>query len=296
MRSFNAHQWFVATVLSCVSVLCVPGCATSSDCGLTAMTWNIWHGGREDGEVVGPQRVVDVIRDSGADIVAMQETYGSGETISDSLDFHFHPRGTNVSIHSRYPIIEDVSVFHEFKCVGAVIELPKKNLIAFYSIWLPYGGEIWAAGTRDGKTVEELLAACDVSRSDLSAILETITQRLGEAGYADIPIIIAGDFNSMSHQDYTKQMQPEYGYVIDWPTSHVMTDAGFRDTYREANTEVNRMRDRTWTPRFPEQQQDRIDFIYINGDDWLVESATVVGQHPDGFPSDHAAVVVHLAN
>ena len=47
------------------------------------MTWNIWHGGREDGEKMGPQRVVDVIRQSKADIVAMQETYGSGEWISE---------------------------------------------------------------------------------------------------------------------------------------------------------------------------------------------------------------------
>ncbi|MEC8590198.1 MAG: hypothetical protein VXZ15_01475, partial [Planctomycetota bacterium] len=26
-----------------------------------AMAWNIWHGGREDGEQIGPQRVVDII-------------------------------------------------------------------------------------------------------------------------------------------------------------------------------------------------------------------------------------------
>ena len=87
---------------------------------ISVMTWNIWHGGREDGETAGPQRVVDVIRDSGADIVAMQETYGSGEWISEQLGFHFHPCGTNVSILSRYPVVEDLSVFEAFKCVGGV--------------------------------------------------------------------------------------------------------------------------------------------------------------------------------
>ena len=46
--------------------------------GFRVMSWNIWRGGREDGEEEGPARVVDVIRDSGADVVAMQETYGSG--------------------------------------------------------------------------------------------------------------------------------------------------------------------------------------------------------------------------
>ena len=76
---------------------------------------------------LGPQRVVEVIRQSKADIVAMQETYGSGEWISQQLGFHFHPRGTNVSIHSRYPVLEDISVFEKFKCVGALLELPENE-------------------------------------------------------------------------------------------------------------------------------------------------------------------------
>jgi len=98
------------------------------------MTWNIWHGGREDGEKVGPQKVIRVIKNSRADIIAMQETYGSGELISEALGFNFLPRGTNVSIMSRFPILEDISVYHEFKCVGAIIQLPDKTPLAFYSI------------------------------------------------------------------------------------------------------------------------------------------------------------------
>ena len=85
----------------------------------------------------------------------MQETYGSGELISEALGFNFLPRGTNVSIMSRFPILEDISVYHEFKCVGAIIELPDKTPLAFYSIWLPYDAEIWAVGTREGKSKEE---------------------------------------------------------------------------------------------------------------------------------------------
>ena len=76
----------------------------------SVMTWNIWHGGREDGEKVGPQRVIRVIKNSRVDIIAMQETYGSGELISEALGFNFLPRGTNVSIMSRFPILEDISV------------------------------------------------------------------------------------------------------------------------------------------------------------------------------------------
>ena len=62
---------FLLTSLACECGLC------EDSLTFRTMTWNIWHGGREDGERIGPQRVVDVIRQSKADIVAMQETYGS---------------------------------------------------------------------------------------------------------------------------------------------------------------------------------------------------------------------------
>ena len=263
----------------------------------SVMTWNIWHGGREDGEKVGPQKVIRVIKNSGADIIAMQETYGSGELISEALGFNFLPRGTNVSIMSRFPIIEDISVYHEFKCVGAIIQLPDKKLLAFYSIWPPYNAEIWAVGTREGKSKEELLAACASSASDLEQILTLAKAKLSESIYADIPIIIAGDFNSMSHLDYTENAVDQYEYIIDWPTSKYITDAGFTDSFREQHPIVNRKLGSTWSPRFPNQQQDRIDFIYYLNDS--MQSVNSVKYHrllefqrkPATFPSDHAALV-----
>ncbi|HBE70357.1 MAG TPA: hypothetical protein DDW52_19585, partial [Planctomycetaceae bacterium] len=183
-----------------------------------AMTWNIWHGGREDGKDVGPERVVDIIRQSKADIVAMQETYGSGQLISEALQFEFHPRGTNVSIHSRYPIVEDISVFEEFKCVGALVELPGGEKIAFYSLWLPYDEDIWLPRSREKYNDQQLTSKCDVSADDLRKILKLIEQRLSDAKYDGIDLFIAGDFNSMSHLDYTDVNRDQFGHSVKWPT------------------------------------------------------------------------------
>lgn len=261
----------------------------------TAMAWNIWHGGREDGEEIGVRKTIEVIQASGADIVAMQETYGSGEIISEALGFHFVPRGTNVSIHSRYPILEDVSVFEEFKCVGAVVELPNGTPLVFYSIWLPYAYEIWEVGTRLGRPDEELLAACQPSADDLTKIVALIDEKLSTTKYARSPRIIAGDFNSMSHLDYTEATRAQFDdYQIDWPTSHVITNAGYTDAYRMVHPTIDRMRDRTWTPRFPEQQQDRIDFVYFRGDAMQPLASQVIESHAEGFPSDHAALTARF--
>ncbi|MGI9516519.1 MAG: endonuclease/exonuclease/phosphatase family protein [Pirellulaceae bacterium] len=261
---------------------------------LSVMAWNIWHGGREDGEQIGPQKVIQIIRDSQVDLVAMQETYGSGELISEALQFHFHPRGTNVSIHSRWPVVEDLSVFEPFKCVGALIELPDKRRVAFYSIWLPYNNDVWVDGSRDPNDVEKMLQACEASRADLQTIKQQIHERLDQPQYADVPIIIAGDFNSMSHRDYIESATDQYGVVVDWPTSHVLADEGYRDAWRETRPEVDRTADRTWSPRFTEQEQDRIDFVYYRGGGLQATDSQRIDSYQDGFPSDHAAVVTRF--
>lgn len=259
------------------------------------MAWNIWRGGREDGRLAGPRRVIDVIRSSGADIVAMQETYGSGELISRALGFKFHPRGTNVSIHSRFPVIEDISVFQEFKCVGALIQLPSGSKVAVYSIWLPYDGEIWAPGTRNVKDVPSMLKACASSATDLAKLKAEIDKRLAGEKYKGVPVIIAGDFNSMSHLDYTEAAKDHYQAVVDWPTSHVLLEQGFRDSYRDHNPVIDRKKDRTWTPRFPEQEEDRIDFIYHKGSGLNTTDSVHIDSHSLLFPSDHSAVVTSFA-
>ena len=81
---------------------------------LRVLAWNIWNGGREDGIDEGVERVVECIRDSGADIVAMQETYGSGPRIADALGYHLYLRSSNLSIISRYPAIGHHDLFRPF--------------------------------------------------------------------------------------------------------------------------------------------------------------------------------------
>ena len=261
---------------------------------LRVMTWNIWHGGREDGEQVGPQRVIDVIKQSGADIVAMQETYGSGEIISKGLGFNYQPRGTNLSIHSRYKILEDISVFEEFKCTGSLIELPNKHKLAFYCIWLPYGDDIWLPGVRENTSLEKMQAACKPSADDLQKIVTQIKKRLSDPKYDKASIMIAGDFNSMSHLDYGTTSVDQYSNLIDWKTSRVMTAENFRDSYRETNPTIDRTVDSTWSPRFPDQEQDRIDFIYYKSKQFRASKSKVIQTHPTKFPSDHAAVLTEF--
>lgn len=280
-------------VLIAVLLLATIGVAAPEN--LRLMTWNIWHGGRENDHFRGPRQVIDLIQKSRADVVMMQETYGSGEIIARGLKFHFQPRGTNLSLHSRYPIEEDISVFEPFKCVGAIIRLPNGRRVAIYNIWLPYAEDIWLPEIRSKSDLNRLLAGCAPSARDLEKILRLIKERLADPKYKDIPLVIGGDFNSMSHLDYAEVARENYGVHVQWPTSQLMTDSGFRDTFRELNPDVNRAKDRTWSPRFPEQEQDRIDFIYTKGQDFEPVRTERIDTAPGLFPSDHAALLVEMS-
>lgn len=287
----NLLKVIAFSLILALQIACPVAGLVSAQDELRVMAWNIWRGGREDGEEIGPQRVIEVIKDSRADIVAMQETYGSGEIISEGLGFHFQERGTNLSIHSRFPIVEDISVFEEFKCTGALIQVAEDRQVAFYSIWLPYGKDIWLPEIRGAASVEEWQKACQPSADDLAEILIAIKQRLADDKYKDVTLMIAGDFNSMSHLDYGLASVDQYQQPVDWNTSRLMTQDNFRDAYRETNPVIDREVDVTWSPRFPEQEQERIDFVYYRSPDYRATGSEVIRTHSVQFPSDHAAVV-----
>jgi len=75
------------------------------------------------------ERTIDVIRESSADIIAMQETNGAGAVIADSLDYFFYLRSsmsaddnTNHSIMSRFPITTVDRAFNSFMSGGGCVQ------------------------------------------------------------------------------------------------------------------------------------------------------------------------------
>lgn len=269
---------------------------------LTIFSWNIFRGGDGamdyDKDPVDKARrqtsITDAIKHSNPDIVAMVETYGSGEAFQQRLGYHFHPRGTNVSIYSRWPILQDISVYNPTNCVGALIEGPNHQKIAFYTIWLHYFDDVWTdPKSRDGRSVEDLIAKDDPRRmTQVHAILDGINKKMKELG--DIPLVLGGDFNTNSHLDYTEAAKSQYGMVIQWPVTKVIADYGFHDSYRTCNPKVDRKKDRTWSPWYPEQIQDRIDYIFWRGDALRPRWSKMLDQWKKHWPSDHSAVVTRF--
>lgn len=129
---------------------------------------------------------------------------------------------------------------------------------------------------------------------------------------AEVPVILAGDFNEPSHLDWTESMRSAHcGHAVEWELSKEMEAFGFSDLYRIVHQNPQTHPGVTWSTvqkfgdgneideKTPEPQ-DRIDFIFFMGGTLRgVECATYQGNgpnspHPNVFennwPSDHYGV------
>jgi len=258
------------------------------------LAWNIWHGGRRDGDEAGLEATISAIRNSGADIVTMQETYGSGVHIADALGFHFYLRSSNLSIMSRFPICATYDLFQPFNFGGVCLQLSPSQYLRVFTTWLHYLPDYGGNMKADGEvTVERLLQEeAETRAAEATRILAELVPLLEES--EQIPVVMAGDFNSPSHLDWRQNTAPRHrDLVVDWPVSLAMLNAGFQDAYRTAVPDPVVSPGYTWSPRFSEAWKDRIDFVYCHGA-VTTRSAYVLDEQAPAWPSDHGAALVSL--
>lgn len=241
----------------------------SSVDSLKVLSWNIWHGGHssEYGQMAC-EAVMDILKDSDADIITMIETYGASDQVADHLGYYHRLLSSNLSIYSRYPITKTLTftdTISTFNFGGVEIDVNGQK-VRIFDTWIHY-----LPDTREvpyDKSVEEIIAWEDAGTRDdeLRAILHAIKPYLAEAD--SIPIIMAGDFNSHSHLDWTEQTRDMYdhgGKVVPWTISTMMVDAGFIDSFREINSDPTTNIGTTWMHPVSENIEHRIDYIYYQG-------------------------------
>jgi exonuclease III len=254
---------------------------------LTVMAWNIWHGARHNGIDKGIEQAITAIRTSGAGLVCMQETYGSGPRISDALGTLFYYRSSNLSIHSKYPIVETYNLYQPFRFGGVRVKMGRQ-LVDVFSLWIHYLPSISKLYPKE--SVEKILLEENKTRgTEIKEILASLKEV--SINGEEVPLIIGGDFNSSSHLDWGEDMKTfHHDYIIEWPVSKSMADSGFTDSFRKMAPVPRYSRGNTWSPRFHESLQQRIDYLYFKGALRCVNSY-VKGYTDSEWPSDHAAII-----
>jgi len=270
----------------CVPAARLPEMTNQRVNNLNLMTWNIWHGGRRHGREIGPQQVIDFIKDTDTDIVMMQETYGSGALIADALEYYFYLASTNISVISKYPILETMTIYDAFRCGLTTIELSKGQKINLASLWIHYLPAWRSDAHASDATAEKLIKGEEETRhKEIKEIVSMLNNQIQETD--DIPFIIGGDFNSPSHLDWVSQTKKWHnGLVVEWPVSKIMMEAGFKDSFREIRPDLNYA-----SPTMSaERITHRIDYIYYKGKKIKAIESDIHYKYKGIWPSDHPAV------
>ena len=272
-------------------------CAGQKTESIKVMTWNIWHGGLHGNKTdnfskdsLNTQNTLKVLKQENPDILFMQETYCCGMDIAKQAGYSYSYRGsTNLSIHSKYPIIDSIEIYKPFNSHAVIIDV-KGQPILCVNIWLHYLPDYF----QDIKKLssDSLIAGEGISRlKEIKAILNCVDSL--ESSF-NMPIILGGDFNSGSHLDWVESTkESHYNKVVEWPVSKLMIAQGYTDSFREAHPDPTKTLDGTWGFLSDNIISDRIDFIYYKGDNIKTKYSKIVQDDPiDGFfNSDHRAIL-----
>lgn len=263
---------------------------------LKVLQWNIWHGGNHLGKD-GRERIIDLIRRTHADVITIQEGYGSQKMIADSLGYYLQTPSLkdNLALLSRYPL-QKIGTQRTFFSNPAIVSLPEGQKVYVNDCWLRYAYRpeytcsVANTGMNpDGWATEDSI----LGLQDIRQILENdLRPHIGQ----EIPAIIGGDFNSGSHLDWTPRAASlHYGYTAEkLPISRYLIENGFKDSFRELHPDEMERGEGTFAAIFGHSQTTRIDFLYYNGSKLRAISSKIVRTMPeidDVWPSDHAAVL-----
>ena len=278
--------------------LILMGCTNPKNKSIKVMTWNIWHGGLHGTkadefkkDTANTLNVLKVLQYEKADVLLMQETYCCGMEIAQQAGYpHSVRASSNLSIHSRYPIIDSIKIFKPFNAHAVVIDVDDQKLL-FVNTWLHYLPDSFEGIKK--LTPDSLIANEAPTRlKEITAIIsavDSLEKRL------NIPVIMGGDFNSPSHLDWVESTRKfHYGKVVAWPVSKLMLVHGYTDSFREAHPDPTQTLEGTWGYLSPRDIiSDRIDFIYYKGQSLKTLSSEIVMEDPEGgfFNSDHRAVL-----
>ena len=296
-----------ATLLSCALVAtCILASPTSAagprgddTIRLKVMTFNIRQGG-----VHGAfSKSVEAIRAADADIVGLQEPFGRTRKLARALGWYAAPRLHTIS---RFPILQPAGSGGFW---GWVLVAPGKvvTIANIHNPSYPYTVNMMRLGTA---TRAEIL---EIERHIRVRWMQPFLDALEPQLQAGDPVFFTGDFNAPSWRDWTHEVVAALGwqpttlryraprFSVRWPTSLVMEEAGFRDSFREVRSDAIAEPGFTWTSGHPGISPwdvfDRIDFVWAAGASETVASRVVGDDDPasdivvEPWPSDHRAVV-----
>ena len=252
---------------------------------LSVLVYNIEYGGDESTD--------RVIRELGADIVGVLESYNRLPEIARKTGYPYYNVG--LQILSKYPIHEPSGADGLY----SLIEVQPGYVVAFFNTHLDYV-DYGPKRLDQGVPVDEVIASENVVRT---ASMEILTPSMESSVAQGYPTFLTGDFNQPSALDYgedTVGTRKGINEPVPWPVSELLYGIGMKDVFREVYPDPLANPGLTHdNPGFAKEGDgDRIDFMYAGGplttkQAWLIgeKGGPNVDKGFEPWTSDHRAVL-----
>lgn len=271
---------------------------------VTVLSFNLWIGGTNVNNY--HQKQIQHILSRDIDLVGLQE---SGPTHSHRLAQAlgwYAVHGGDTSILSRYPITQTLQQTDRWTAVRIALDHKGHEIVHWNAHlgYTPYGPYDFCYSHLSQQQVMENEAQSGRT-PQIKQIVSLMSDSLNNAG--NVPVLLTGDFNSPSHQDWTQQINRCGAGYVPWPSTKVPTDAGLIDSYRRVHPDPASDPGVTWSPIYltngdygnQPEPLDRIDFIFFKGDglnpirsEALLEGNPTPENHHQNnqWPTDHKSV------
>lgn len=307
MLNVSKIRSLIALVLMFAGGFEMPGAET-----VRVMSFNIWHGGDAGKQPLS--QTAEVIRAGKADIVGLQETGGyekekgagrpdHGRKIAQMLGWHYFDQGERRGVLSRFPILTNTPGKW-----GATVRLPSGREIQMFNVhfmhapYQPY--QLLKIPYADAPFIKTAEEAISEARKARGKQVEGMLAELKPALAKGDTVLLTGDFNEPSHEDWTERAAAagKCPLAVEYPSTLEVVRAGMRDAFRSAHPDEVARPGWTWTPITqiddPKDRHDRIDFVFVGGKDAAVKRCEIVGESSryadivvSPYPSDHRAVL-----
>jgi endonuclease/exonuclease/phosphatase family metal-dependent hydrolase len=262
---------------------------------LKVATFNIEYGG----EVIDFDKVVEAALLLDADVIGIEEAWGNIPELAAGMGWPYYDARTQLV--SKLPLLAPP----DGDATYTYVEVEPGRVVAIGNVHLPsapYGPRLALLD----RTPEAVIALEEEVRIPA---LEPIATPLADLAATGVPVFVVGDFNAPSHLDWVEETvgsRPQVRFPLAWPTSMLMEDLGYRDSFREIHPDPAVEPGLTWPaarPRTPDgwnpgarSLADRIDFVFAAGPAETVDSLRL-GEEGSAdlsvtpYPTDHRGVV-----
>jgi exonuclease III len=262
---------------------------------IKVMTWNLWDDGIHDGRYVGVQRIIQIVKEANPDIIFLQEANKSAIAIADKLDYYLYIRSDQLCLLSRFPITKTHNVFDPDISACVELAIDAENKLITCPLRFSEEPQLNNYIQSDIAQVDSILKWESETRGKESRfLLSELSHFIQKAN--EKPIILGGDFNCGSHLDWTQSSAPNnLGYIIEFPSSVNFLKKGLHDSYRILHPDETDYQGFTLPLRTDSILPNRTSFIYYKGNKIVPVQCTLLTDHPNGFPSNQAALVTTFA-